>query len=559
MNFLDVLTGHSDVAAGLAVLSLAVALGLVLGNLRVAGIRLGVAGVLFVALVFGQSGLTLNATVLQFLEDFSLIIFVYAIGLQVGPGFLASFRSDGIRLNVLALSCIGLGALLAMSFIVLFHLPRTAAAGVFCGAFTTTPGLGAAQDALRQALAARHDQARAAIELTGLAYAVTYPIGVVGPNLVMITLRKMFGVSIERERLQYAAHQESRRPKIETADIEVTAASAAGMRLKDHAQLKGRELMLSRLIRNGVVSVPNGETLVTVGDVYRAIGPARELEALVEAIGRRAQVDFSTLDGDVKREEMVVTRTHVLRRPLRDLNLTGRTGVRIGKITRAGVDVMPSGSLSLHFGDRVTAVGPEKGLELLSTELGNKPDLLNYTQVIPIFVGIVLGVIVGGIPLTVPGLQTPMRIGLAGGPMIVAIALSQLGNVGSLVWYMPAAANQLFRDFGLAVFLACVGLQSGDNLVQKIVGGHGLAFICIGAAATIVPVFLIAIVARAWLKMNFVVLAGWVAGAMTSLPGLLFANEFTGSDAPALVYAAVAPLAMLGPIVCAQLLVIGMA
>jgi putative transport protein len=294
---------------------------------------------------------------------------------------------------------------------------------------------------------------------------------------------------------------------------------------------------------------------VRVGDVFRAVGARAVLEELTAVMGRRSAVDLGSASKDVRRLELVVTRTAVLRRTLRELDLIRRTGVTVTRVNRAGVELAPRANVRLQFGDRVHVVGPEAGLTMVETELGNCQETLNRPQLVPIFLGIFLGVLVGSIPLRVPGLSSTISIGLAGGPMLAAILLSQLGNIGSVVWYMPVAANQLFRDFGLAVFLACVGLQAGDHFVERVVNQHGLVFIAWGAAVTVLPVLIVAILARWRFKTNFVTLSGWVAGAMTSSPALLFANDMVGSDAPAVAYAAVAPLGTLLPILCAQLLV----
>jgi putative transport protein len=544
-----------DVAIGLARLSLAITLGLMLGSVRVRGIRLGVSGVLFSALLFGQCGVTVDQNVLQFLRDFALILFMYAIGLQVGPGFLASLRSEGLRLNALSIAVLALGAIMTAAIVHVFSLSHPAAPGLYAGAFTTTPGLAAGQETLRHALAKTADGGAAAVANAGLAYTVAYPFGIVGPILVVAALRRIFRVNIADERTQLAALEQTRHAPISVVDFEVTEPTHAGIVLKNHPLIRRNGVVLSRLLRGAELAVPTGETEIRVGDVFRAVGPQPRVAELVTALGRPSTEDLGRISaGNIQRMDLLVTRTQVLRRPLRDLDLIRRTGVTIARVTRSGVDLVPTASLRLSFADRVTVVGPEAGVKIVETEMGNSPDKLDRPQLIPIFVGIMLGVVVGCIPFTVPGLGTTLKIGLAGGPLLAAITLSQLGNVGSIVWYMPLAANQLFRDFGLAVFLACVGLQSGDHFLEQITHG-GLSFAAWGVAITVLPVLLVGIAARVFFKMNFLTLSGWVAGAMTSSPALLFANDLTHSDAPSVAYAAVAPLATLTPILCAQLLV----
>ncbi len=545
----------------MAILALAVALGLALGNVRVLGIRLGISGVLFSSLLFGQIGWTVNETVLSFLRDFGLVIFAYAIGLQMGPGFASSFKSEGLRLNLLSVWAVGLGAAMTLAVVLIFHLPRASAPGLYSGAFTTTPGLAAGQDAIRNALAndpLRERTATHAMDQAGRAYAVTYPFGIVGPIFAIVLLRWIFRIHVPDELAQLTAEEAAQRPPVATVDFEITRAVHVGIPLSEHPLLQFGNVIFSRLLRDRVVSVPNGDTKIHVGDVFRAVGPKPVLDELVAQMGRTGSFDLGSATGDVKREELVVTRTHVLRRPLRELEFRRRTGVTIASVNRSGVELTPTASFKLQFGDHVTAIGPEEGLKMIEAELGNSEERLNHSQLIPIFLGIVIGVMVGSIPLKVPGLSTAMRVGLAGGPMIAAIVLSQLGNIGSVVWYMPAAANQLFRDFGLAVFLACVGLSSGDHFIQNVASGGGLALVCWGAAISMIPILVVGWWARVHYKMNFVTLSGWVAGAMTSSPALVFANDMARSEAPSVAYAAVAPLAMLTPVICSQLLVIGM-
>ena len=557
MRCLAVWIKFDSVSWGLAMLSLAIMLGLALGAIRVRGIRLGVSGVLFSCLLFGQFGAKIDPTILTFLRDFALIIFVYAIGLQVGPGFAASLRQEGLRLNLLSIAVIVLGALCTGLFVLFCHLPRYSASGLYTGAFTTTPGLAAGQEALLHKLEHNHpQQVGNATSLAGLAYTVTYPFGIVGPILAIVLLQKIFRIKPHDEHHALIARDLERRPPIEHLDFEVTQSLHTGRHLKDHPLLRSKGIILSRLWRNQTVSVPTGETEIRLGDVYRAIGTRQALDEVVSVLGRPAKEGVFDAASDIQRMELVVTRTRVLRRTLAELDLIRRYGVNVVRINRNGVELATKATLRLQFGDVVMVVGPMGGLKDVETELGNCPDILNRPQLVPILLGIFLGILVGSIPIVIPGLHSTLRIGLAGGPMIAAILLAQFGNVGSVVWYMPVAANQLFRDFGLAVFLGCVGLQAGDHFYENVRQNHALVLVGWGLVITIVPVLIVGCIARLTLKINFLTLSGWVAGAMTSSPALLFANDLAPSDAPAIAYAAVAPLGMLMPILCAQLLVI---
>lgn len=536
-------------------LAAAIASGLAVGSIRVGGVRLGVAGALFTALVMAQCGVAFPPQALGYFRDFGLVLFVYAIGLQVGPGFFASLRSEGVRLNVLAGAVVLLGAGLTAGISWAAGLPERAVSGLYAGAFTSTPALAAGQVVLRQLLAESPESREAAVAATGLAYAVTYPFGVVGPTLAIVILRRLFRVNVNAERTAMVAAEMAKRPASVVADFEVTSSAQAGVALRDHPALRRKLVVLSRLYRDGVASVPRSETVVQVGDVFRVVGAPGDVERLIEEMGKRSAVDLGQVPGGLKRMDLVVTKPGVLRRTLRDLDLRDRIGVTVAQVTRAGVKLLPTAGLALKFGDQLTVIGPEEGLKQAEAEVGNSREALDRPHLLPVFLGIIAGVALGSVPLVVPGLKAPLRIGLAGGPMLAAIALSQLGSIGSVVWYMPAQAAAMVRDLGLAVFLACVGFQSGGGFVERAAHG-GVGFLLAGVAITVLPPLLVGIVARKAFKMNFVTLSGWLAGSMTSTPALIFANDSTGSETPAVAYASVAPLCFLLPVLCANLLAI---
>ncbi len=554
-QFIGQILPSGSVPHGLATLALAVALGIGVGNMRIFGVRLGIAAVLFMALLFGQFGLSIDPHVLEYFRDFALVLFVYTLGLQMGPGFLASLKAEGLRLNVLAVTVIVLGAITTGLIIKFAGLPREAASGLFTGGFATTPALAAGEDSLRAFAALHHRDPMPEIAVTNLAYSVAYPFGLAGPILLVIAFRSIFKVNIEDELKQLAASEEIRRPPMSVVDVEVTNPKLVGVALRDQRLLQSSGVILARMLRGAEQSVPTAATCIAIGDVYRAVGSKQAIDALVETFGKLSPINLAELSGHVKRQDLFVTRRGVLGKSLRELDLINRYGVTVARVQRAGVDLPARAALSLHFGDTVIVVGPEDGLKAVEQELGNSAEALNQTQLIPIFLGICLGVVVGSIPFALPGLHSSVKIGLAGGPMLVAILLSRLGNIGSVVWYMPPAANQVLRDFWMAVFLACVGFQSGDHFFQKLFTGGGLPLVVWGMVITIVPMFLVGLFARIVLKINFITLSGLISGAMTSSPTLLFANESTGSNSPAVAYAAVYPLSMLVPIFCSQFLV----
>ena len=367
-------------------------------------------------------------------------------------------------------------------------------------------------------------------------------------------LRRLFGINLQQEKKAFLAAEESRHPPRAIVDFEVTRPTHAGTRLADHPLLASHDVTVSRLLRKNVLSVPAADAIFQLGDIYRAVGPRYRLSQLVTALGREHAMDLSGATGDLQRIDVVVTRTDVLHRPLRELDPLGRLGAVIVGVNRAGVDLAPTASLRLAFADRISIVGPKSVLKTLESEFGNSPERLNRSQLVPIFLGIFLGVLAGSISLSIPGTSLVLRLGLAGGPLVTAIALAQLGNVGSIVWYMPAAANQVLRDFGLAVFLACVGLQAGNHFLQNASGPGGCMLFLYGVLLTLCPLFAVACFARLFLHMNFITLSGWIAGVTTSSPALLLAKDLTQSDGPALAYAAVTPIAELLPIFCAQIL-----
>ncbi len=550
------------VTGGLAWLALAVVFGIALGNVRIFGVKLGIAAVLFSSLVFGQLGLTIDKGVLDYFSSFALVLFVYALGLQLGPGFVASLRSDGLRLNGLAVVVVVLGSVMTAGVIRLGHLPAAAAAGLFSGAYDTTPALAAGQEAIRNAAVAQHAAAAdtaEAVAKTNLAYSAAAPFGLVAPILCIVIFRAVFRVNPGHELQHLRESERLRRPARAIVDVEVLNPAVAGLTLRDQRFYQREGVRLGRRLRGAEQVVPTAGTDVAVGDVFRAIGPPAAVDRLVALLGRVATINLADLGtpeaGSVHRRELVVTHKGVLGRTLRELDLLNKYGVGLTQVRRAGVDLPVGGGTALHFGDDVLAIGPDAGLAAVEGQLGNSPDALNQTQLIPIFLGICLGVIAGSLPIAVPGMHTSIKIGLAGGPMLVAILLSRLGNIGSVVWYMPAAANQILRDFGIAVFLACVGFQTGDHFLQHLLHDGGLPMVGWGVLVSLVPMLLVGAFARVVLKMDFVTLSGLTAGAMTNSPTLLFANELTGSAAPAVAYAAVYPLSMLLPVFASQLLV----
>jgi putative transport protein len=495
--------------------------------------------------------------VLEFAREFGLILFVYTIGMQVGPGFVASLRQTGLPLNLLAATVVVLGMLLTIAAHLVLTIPLPAAAGVMSGAVTNTPSLAAAQEALRSTPGIA---AAEVAPLTATGYAVAYPFGIVGIILAMVVIRRTFGVDVEEEaRVAEAATDPAASvdPSIAlaTANLEVRNANLRGLPLADVPTLERGAVTISRLLRNGEAMLATGDIRLDVGDVLLAVGPRRELDELRLVVGREAAVDVRAQSSNLSTRRVIVTRREVLGKSLAELDLRERFGVTATRINRAGVD-LPAKGVRLQFGDNVLLVGDPAAIAFAAPALGDSTKRLNHPQVIAVFVGIILGVLIGSLPIAVPGMPAPLKLGLAGGPLIVAILLSRLGNVGPVVFHLPISANLMLRDLGIVLFLACVGLKGGDGFFDTAFSRTGAIWMAAGAAITFVPLIAVAIFARVVMEVNYATLCGLLAGSMTDPPALQFATAMTNTDAPNVSYATVYPLVMLLRVIGAQVLVI---
>ncbi|BCW97290.1 MAG: putative transport protein [Armatimonadota bacterium] len=552
MDFIIQLFTEDTVAHTVLILGLVAALGLLVGSIRVFGINLGIAGVLFAGLAFGHFGLGINEHVLEFAKEFGLILFVYTIGVQVGPGFTDSLRRQGLPLNIMAASVVLLGVVMTL---VVSHFGRIdikAAVGLYSGAVTNTPSLGAAQQALKDIPGLPDEAAK----LPGLGYAIAYPFGIIGIILTMLLVRALFRVNIAQEGEQIARIQRPAVPPPSNANLQVTNPNLDGLRIRDIPGLAESGVVISRILHEGKLEVAHPETVMRLGDVLHAVGPEKKLRQLQLIVGSESDVDLKEMPSSLIIRRLVVTRRAVLGKTLEELDLVGRFGVTVTRVSRAEIEFTPTRDYRLQFGDTLLAVGEEDGINRAAAEVGNSARRLNHPEIVPIFVGIVLGVIVGSWPVEVPGMPAPVKLGLAGGPLVVAILLSRLGRVGPLVWYMPISANFILREVGIVLFLACVGLRAGDQFVATLVNGDGLQWMAWATLITLVPLLVVALVARAIYRVNYLSLCGLLAGSMTDPPALAFATNITGSDAPNVSYATVYPLVMLLRVLSAQAIVL---
>lgn len=551
MNWLTQLLTEESVARTVILLGVAGAAGAALGKIRVAGVSLGVAGVLFVGLLLGHLKFTVHGQVLDFVREFGLIIFLYALGLQIGPGFFGSLRARGLVLNGFAAAIVLIGGVIAAAFIAAGWVGLPAGVGLLSGATTSTPSLAAAQQALEQVGV---DDTAAAVQ--GLAYAVAYPFGIIGLILTMLLVRRVFRVDVKAEVAVAEAAQKPARPKPATRNFVVRNPNLVGLPLGKVPGLGGASgVLVSRFARGQTVEMARPETLLQEGDILHAVGSAEGLDALRVVIGEEAVVDLKATPGTITNRRLIVTRSEVFGREIGEVAALNEAEVIVTRVTRGGLEFTPTPGFRLQFGDVLMVVGEAPRIDAVAATVGNSNKALNSPQPIPFFLGIALGVVVGAIPLAIPGLPATVKLGLAGGPLVVAILLSRVANTGSLVWYLPPNVGLMLRELGITLFLAAVGLKAGEKFMQALVGGDGLRWLLLGAVITVVPVVIVGLGARVWKKLNYAELCGLLAGSMTDSTALAFAQQTTASDAPAVAYATIYPLVMLLRVFVTQVIV----
>lgn len=546
---------HPSIAQTVFALSVVAFVGLGIGSIKVRGIGLGVAGVLFAGLALAAMGLGADRHLLEFAREFGLILFVYTIGMQVGPGFFSSLRRQGLPLNLMAAAVVIGGAGMAVGLWWMFmradphQVP--AAVGLFSGATTNTPSLAAAQQAMKE-IPALPPEAQA---LPGLAYAVAYPFGIIGIILIMLLMRKLGRVDLATEIQQAEQMLGTKSRTLDSLNIELRNPNFDGKRLKDIPTLGTSGVVVSRLLRAGQPELAGPDSVLRAGDVLLAVGPMEKLNELALIIGEVSTTDVRSVPSEIETRAVLVTHGPIVGKPLGELAFRERFGVNITRVRRSGIELPVLSNLKLLFGDTVLVVGEKRSLDAVSSELGDSVKALNHPHVLPVFLGIALGVIVGMIPLQLGNMPAPVRLGLAGGPLLVAILLSRLGKVGPVIWYMSPNANLMVRELGIVLFLACVGLTGGDQFVATL-RSTGLAWLAMGAAITFVPLLVVALIARFIYKLNYLTLCGLLSGSMTDPPALSFAGSITGSDVPSVSYATVYPLTMILRVICAQLIVL---
>ena len=551
----DLFTTTDSVAHIALLYAVVIAAGVYLGKIKIGGISLGVTFVLFAGIVAGHIGFTAPTPILTFVQDFGLILFVFMIGLQVGPGFFESFGTQGIKLNALATSAIALNILVMFACYYTFfdtrditNLPMMV--GTLYGAVTNTPGLGAANEALGSVFGQNAPQIASA-------YACAYPLGVLGIIGATILIRYICNIKLEKdEALLQAMDETSANKKPYKMHIEVTNKYLEGKTLLQVHDFLNRDFVVSRIVHDGELSIPNSKTVFHIGDQMLIVCAEADYEAIVAFIGPKIDIDFEQQDQPLVSKRILITNPEINGKTLASMHFSSVHGVNVTRVTRHGMDLFASASLPLQVGDRIMVVGPEDAVDRVASKMGNSIRRLNAPNIATIFVGIILGIVFGSLPFAIPGMPVPLKLGIAGGPLIIAILIGRYGYKIHLVTYTSTSANMMLREIGLVLFLASVGIKAGAGFVNTVVDGDGLLYVLTGFLITIIPILIVGPIARMKFRLNYFTLAGMIAGTYTDPPALAYANSICSKEAPAVGYSTVYPLSMFLRIFTAQLIVL---
>jgi putative transport protein len=549
MNWFENLLWSDSIAHSVFILATVISLGFLLGKIKFFGVSLGVTFVLFVGIAAGHFGFGINAEILTFVKDFGLILFVYFIGLQVGPGFFSSFKKDGLQMNLLTCATVLMNIVVAL---VIFYLAGNVSmpvmVGILSGAVTNTPGLGAAQSALEQAGSA---------EPIAVGYAIAYPLGVIGIVISLLVMRYFFKIKLdsENEAVHNSKYSDIQQPKLLT--IEISNPAIFGKSILEIAKLFDKKFIISRIFTNGKLQFPKSESILLQGDKILLVTSGSDVDMITAFIGKEAEpVDWDALSGEnFEMRKIIITRSNINGKHLESLRLRSIYGVNVTRVIRAETTLLANPNLALRIGDTLVVVGNPQSIDNVAAFLGNSTKKLNTPNIVTIFSGIMLGILLGSIPVKFPGIPMPVKLGLAGGSLIIAILIGRFGHNFKMVAYTSQSANLMLREIGIALFLASVGIGAGENFVETIVSGAGLQWMLWGAFITIIPAMIIMIIARSVLKMNYFSLMGIIGGSYTDPPVLAYSSNIAGNDFPAVAYSTVYPLAMFLRVLTAQLLI----
>ncbi|PTX08051.1 putative transport protein [Capnocytophaga leadbetteri] len=548
----NLMADHESVAYTVIVYSVVIAIGVALGKVKFFGISFGIAWVLFAGIAMAEMGFTVNTHIQHFIKEFGLILFVYTIGLQVGPGFFSAFKKEGIKLNLLAVISIATCVATVIAIHYLTNTDMSTLVGIMSGAVTNTPGLGAANAALAERFG------EDAPSLTTM-YAVAYPFGVFGIIIVMLGLRGIFKVNIEAEKRLNSLRHSKDQVIINRFAIKVSNPSLFGKKLSVIKKTLDFDFTISRMCRKGEILLADADTLIEEGDVVLVVANQRENEKFFTLMGDSvAMTDYFPDEKDMRytSRRINVTQRAIFTKTLGELDVRRRFGVTITRVFRAGVEFVPSAHTKLQFGDTITVIGDETHIQLVSKEFGNSKRRLQTPHIAELFMGITLGVLLGSIPFSIPGIPGAVRLGLAGGPLIVAILISRYGGKFSVTHYVSQSANLMVREIGIVLFLASVGLDAKAKFIETLLHGDGLYWMGLGVLITLIPLLVTSLIARIKGKLDYLEICGLLSGASTDPPALAFANDMSNSEIPALTYASVYPLTTFLRIMVAQLLIV---
>ncbi len=553
---INLFTTTDSVAHIVLLYAIVIAVGVYLGKIKIGGISIGVTFVLFASIAAGHIGFTAPTNILSFLQEFGLILFVFMIGLQVGPGFLESFRKGGITLNLLSTVMVVLNVIVMFACYYIFfdtsdpkNLPMMV--GTLYGAVTNTPGLGAANETLYSIF----DKGEVPQIASG--YACAYPLGVLGIIGATIAIKYIFGIKLEKEEEELAKEEEDNDDvKPHFMDLEVTNLYLEGKTLAQVHNFLNRDFVCSRILHDGHVSIPNGSTIFHIGDKLFVVCAENDAEAIIAFIGPTINVDWKKQDEPMVSKRILVTRSSINGKTLGQMHFSSAYGVNVTRVTRQGMDLFAIPSLSLQVGDRIMVVGPEDAVNRVAAVMGNSIKRLDAPNIATIFVGVFIGILFGSIPVAIPGIPVPIKLGIAGGPLIIAILIGRYGYKVHLVTYTTTSANMMLREIGLMLFLASVGIKAGDGFLETVIQGDGVKYVYTGFLITIIPILIIGIIARKKYKFNYFTIMGMIAGTYTDPPALAYANSICSKEAPSIGYSTVYPLSMFLRIFTAQIIVL---
>lgn len=553
---INLFTTTDSVAHIVLLYAIVIAVGVYLGRIKIGGISIGVTFVLFAGIAAGHIGFTAPTNILSFLQEFGLILFVFMIGLQVGPGFLESFRKGGITLNLLSTVMVVLNVIVMFACYYIFfdtsdpkNLPMMV--GTLYGAVTNTPGLGAANETFYSIF----DKGEVPQIASG--YACAYPLGVLGIIGATIAIKYIFGIKLEKEEEELAKEEEDNDDvKPHFMDLEVTNLYLEGKTLAQVHNFLNRDFVCSRILHDGHVSIPNGSTIFHIGDKLFVVCAENDAEAIIAFIGPTINVDWKKQDEPMVSKRILVTRSSINGKTLGQMHFSSAYGVNVTRVTRQGMDLFAIPSLSLQVGDRIMVVGPEDAVNRVAAVMGNSIKRLDAPNIATIFVGVFIGILFGSIPVAIPGIPVPIKLGIAGGPLIIAILIGRYGYKVHLVTYTTTSANMMLREIGLMLFLASVGIKAGDGFLETVIQGDGVKYVYTGFLITIIPILIIGIIARKKYKFNYFTIMGMIAGTYTDPPALAYANSICSKEAPSIGYSTVYPLSMFLRIFTAQIIVL---